>query len=314
MKRLLILIFCLFTLQVIAQEKLHTFYVVDDSTKQAIPFVSVTIVRAQLSITTEKDGIFSIPGNLAEMRDTVIFMAPFYETTRFLLKELSSMNLVGLKRIAPIAKSASEKFKNDTLLNDFDKNNISYFAGLHVEKPESRFLQLAQLFEAPKAGSVLNHIYVRRLVFYLSSGDFIDSGYYYSQLEYTRFRLRFYDIDATTGGPGKEICNQLIEVNSSDQSLLSTDLRKYNITIPHKKFFVAIEWLRDYYNYGKVSSYSFDEQKTKDYDYYKPSIGISPKTGKKINIWKLDFAQHWKPYTEYAPFGTDLAIKVKLSY
>ncbi|GAA4085193.1 hypothetical protein [Mucilaginibacter panaciglaebae] len=314
MKKLLIAITCLLSLSAGAQQKMNTFYLVDDSTKSAIPAVSVSIVRAKLSITTEKDGIFKIPGDLSKMRDTIIFFAQHYIPLRLRLRDLSTMSSVGLKRDLPAAKMANIKLKKDTLLNDFSRLDVSYYVGLHADDPSYDFLQLAQKFEAPKAGCLLTRVNMHRLAFFINYYSSDPDRMARIELEHTKFRLRIYDIDATTGGPGKDLCDQIIEVSSSDQKELDISLNKYNIIIPNKTFFVAVEWLRDYYNGGSVSIYDFKTHRYKEHGFYKPSIGISPNTDKMLNIWALDFAHRWKPYTEFSPFGTDLAIKVNVEY
>ena len=66
MKRLLaIIIGCFFCCCSYAQEKLNKFFIVDSDKKTAVPSATITIVRAKLSITTEADGIFIIPGDLS---------------------------------------------------------------------------------------------------------------------------------------------------------------------------------------------------------------------------------------------------------
>lgn len=314
MKTLLVAITCLLSLNTRAQLKMNTFCIVDDSTKSAIPFVSISIVRAKLSITTEKDGIFKIPGDLTRMHDTIIFFAQHYEPLRLRLQDLSTMSSVGLKKVLPAARRANIKLNNDTLLNDFNRLDVSYYAGLHADDRSCDFLQLAQKFEAPKAGCLLTRVNVDRLAFFINYYSFDPNQRARIELEHTKFRLRVYDIDTKTGGPGKDLCDQIIEVSSSDQKWLNINLNKYNIIIPNKTFFVAVEWLRDYDNAGSVSIYDFKTHRYKEHGFYKPSIGISPNTGKKLNIWALNFARQWKPYTEFSPFGTDLAMKVNIEY
>jgi hypothetical protein len=59
-----------------------------------------------------------------------------------------------------------------------------------------------------------------------------------------RFRIRVYDADEITGGPGVDISHRVIEVEeTANRQVISIDLSKYDIVIPKKTFFVAIEWL-----------------------------------------------------------------------
>jgi hypothetical protein len=133
-------------------------------------------------------------------------------------------------------------------------------------------------------------------------------------LDVTKFRIRVYDIDPVTNGPGRDLCTEVIEESKSVGSQVTKNLKKYNIIIPNKVFFIAIEWLRDYYNGGYSISYKFDENKPTKQVNYRPAIGISPITGKKLNIWALNFKREWQPFTYFMPFGTDLAIKASIEY
>jgi hypothetical protein len=152
-------------------------------------------------------------------------------------------------------------FKNDTLLNDYNRLDITYYAGLHNGDSEFQYLQLAEQFDVPKAGMLLKNVVINRLAFY----QYYITQYENTELEYTKFRIRLYDVDAITGGPGKDLCNEIIEVKSSDQKQKDINLKSYNIVIPNKTFFVAVEWLRDYYNLELVRIYNPGVDGKKEY-------------------------------------------------
>jgi hypothetical protein len=78
MRKVLILIACIFSICAQAQQKLNRFHLVDQESGLAIPSVSVAIVKAKLLMTTEKDGIFIIPGDLKRMQDTIMFYVQNY--------------------------------------------------------------------------------------------------------------------------------------------------------------------------------------------------------------------------------------------
>ena len=98
LKKLYALVICFFVLRAAAQQKLNTFHIVDSKTNKAAPFVSVTILRARLAITTEEDGIFIIPGNISAMRDTVVFSAQNYVPLKQPLSALAFGDTVRLTR------------------------------------------------------------------------------------------------------------------------------------------------------------------------------------------------------------------------
>ncbi|TSJ40454.1 hypothetical protein FO440_11910 [Mucilaginibacter corticis] len=304
LKILFTLLICSFALQGFAQQKLNTFYIIDSSTKKATPFVSVTILRARLSITTEKDGIFIIPGDLATMRDTVVFAAQNYDQLKIPINSLAYRDTIQLTRNEIAAGVVSQKYTTDTLLNDFDKNEIWHYAGFDTETANFDYYQLAQKFEAPKTGARVEKVKVARLAFN-------DQGEGYERVAY---RLRFYDVDPNTLGPGKELTGKTIEISNGEDRQSGVSLSKYNIIIPQKSFFVAIEWLRSSHNLGHVISYDKKRKVEVSHDNYRPAIGIAPKTGKTLNMWALNFKHQWQPYTYFMPFGTDLAIKATVEY
>jgi hypothetical protein len=317
MKKALLVIACLFSLYASAQEKINTFHLIDEDTRKPVPSVSVAIVRAGLSITTEKDGVFSIPGELDRMRDTVILYVQNYELRKIQLHLLNGLDTIWLKKLPdPTAINVKVTVKADTLLNDYRKQDVGYYTGLHSGDGPFEYLQLAQQFTVQKEGTILKNVTIHRLAFNLNyewaPGD--PFQYKWTELEHTRFRIRVYDIDPVTGAPGKDLCNETIEIKDRDESKVGTNLKSYNILIPHKTFFIAIEWLRDYYNMTYTRVYNADFKKMKNLTNYRPAIGISPVKGDKLNIWGLNLKHEWKPFTDYSPDFTDLAIKAVVGY
>ena len=304
LKKLFTLVLSLSALYASAQQKLNIFHIVDSETKKATPFVSVTILRARLTITTEKDGVFIIPGDLKTMKDTVVFAAQNYEQQKISLNDLALLDTIRLIRNEVITAVVLQKYTTDTLLNDFDKNEIWHYAGFDTETANFDYYQLAQRFEAPKAGARLNRIKVARLAF----------NDYGLRREKVTYRLRFYDLDQATNGPGKELTGKTIEINNGEDRQSGISLTKYNIVIPQKSFFVAVEWLRNNYNEGYSVFYDRKTKTRRRQVNYRPAIGIAPKAGKRLNIWGLNFKYKWKPYTYFMPFGTDLAIKATVEY
>lgn len=294
-----------------AQEKLNKFYVIDSLSGKAVPSVSVTLVRSKLSINTEKDGIFIIAGNLSAMRDTVILYAQNYRTDKMPIRQLNGRNTIRLTKFVADFKSASTKYNDDTLLNNYRKRDIVHYAGVNTNTAKFEYLQLAQQFFTPKPGTVLKSIKLNRLSFGLDESDY--TWTHLVHLDVTKFRIRIYDIDPITHGPGQDLCTKVIEESKSVGSQASINLKKYNITIPNATFFVAVEWMRDFYNAGY--SISKDEKGNVNREInYRPAIGISAVTGNRLNIWALNIKREWEPFTYFMPFGTDLAMSATIAY
>lgn len=301
MKFFVAILLCVFTLSCFGQDKSNVFHLVDAVSKKAIPYVSVSLVRSKQAMNTEQDGILTIPGDISRNPDTVIFSAQNYLTVKTQLYKLNGRDTLSLRPVVfqnsvNIPASITGK---DSVLNDFNWHDVAYFAGLHTPTARFEYLQLAQLLKAPAPNTSLKKIFVCRLGRVLN----YDEQSNIAGLETARFRLRIYDADKTTGLPGRDLCNEIIEVKNYTDADVSVDLNKYKITIPNEKFFVAIEWLRIYDN--AVYAMRRDERNLA----YKPTIGISPKAGGQLNIFGLTYAHKWEPFTYFSPFGTDLAIK-----
>lgn len=312
MKRMMIFLFCILASTVHGQEKVHTFHIADSATKVAIPSVSVAIAKAKLAITTEKDGVFSIPGDLERMRDTLILSVQNYTTLKVPLYELSGIDTIYLKKVSINVVLSRFNFRRDSILNDFDRKSIAHYAGLHTETRLFEYLQLAQQFDIPRPGALLKEVVINRLAFIVDYFDKVQREFV--GVESTTFRVRIYDIDTLTGGPGRDLCNHLVEIKDKDNRQFRVSLGQHNIILPHKTFFVAIEWLRDFRNMGYAMVY--DEKLRRDVQQinYRPAIGISPGKGAKLNIWGLNMKREWEPYTYFSPDYTDLAIKATVAY
>jgi len=303
MRCILILLYGLVWAGAKGQQKVNTFQVIDSLTRKAIPSVSITIVRAKLAISTEKDGVFSIPGNLSKMRDTLIVEAQGYMAHKVLLHKLQGMDSLRLVRSQRRIQGIPSDYRQEIELNQFEKFDVTHYAGLHTETSSFDYLQLAQQFYLPKPGGQLMKIYVSRLAFRLNNLRQEDAV----GMEPTKFRLRIYEADTIKGGPGEELCEQVIEVRDKDSQYLEINLSNYKIIIPRNSFFVAIEWMRDFTNQGYVLVQEKSVRPVQTIN-YRPAVGVSPVKGTNINIWGLNLKKQWKPYTYFSPDFTDLAI------
>jgi hypothetical protein len=322
MRTLFIIVYCVISITANAQtEKLNTFHLVDKASNKPV-VTSVAIMKARLSITTEKDGIFAIPGDLSKMTDSIIFSAQNYQDIKMSLRALSKLDTIKLTKTVLKQTIGDSKFAKNIVLNNFNEDDIAYFAGVHEDTSAFNYLQLAQQFYTDKVNTELVTLQIERLSYNLDDkyGVIIYNEpklEHFKQIEFTKFKVRIYDINEATSKPGKDLCDSVIEVKIRSSEKARINLKNYHIIIPHKTFFVAIEWIRDYYNahYTVVFKPPYHHSTAGDkLISYKPAIGISPVTGQKLNIWSLDTNHDWLPYTTFSPFGTDLAIKATLGY
>ncbi len=313
MKKLLYIICCILSAKCCAQQKVNTLLVVDAATGSAIPYVSVSIPKAKLAINTEADGVFSIPGNLAAMRDTIAFYAQNYISLKLPLHQLATMSDIKLAKakFKPLKKS---NYSATQVLNDYIADDVGLYAGVAADDAPFNYLQIAQQFVTDNQVGRLTSITISK------TSDPLP----------TKFRIRIYDTDPVTGGPGADLCDQILDQDNKDyvnallsrsfdkpylpKKELSLDLKNYNIIIPNKQFFVAVEWLRDVSNAVNVPVYNKVTNKVDTAIVFRPYLGISDVTGPKLNIWVMQLDHTWKTYDHFMPFGTDMAIKATVEY
>ncbi|WP_256007030.1 carboxypeptidase-like regulatory domain-containing protein [Pedobacter deserti] len=206
---------------------LTRFVVIDEQTLKPIPFVSISLLRANLYINTEDDGIFSIPGELPKIKDTLRVSAQNYATLLIPLGKLSAQNSIRLKPVPYKPNKAKRTLAKDSVLNDFSRRDITHYADIQKTPADADHLQLAQQFDLPFAGALLQEVTIHRLAFTFHHNGGIES---------TRFHLRVYRLDKNTGGPGKDLCGRIIEIKNRESKRIRVNLQDDNIAIPDSTF------------------------------------------------------------------------------
>lgn len=201
------------------------------------------------------------------------------------------------------------------ILNKFDKNKVSFFVGLEKPTEHFNYLQIAQKFKSPAEHASITEVAIRRLIL-KGDGYIVNTGL----LAKTKFLLRVYDVDPKTAGPGKDLCDEIIEVKNLADEMIKVDLRKYRISIPGKYFFIAVEWQRIDYNEQATlvgddgllfSATAVSKSRMR---IYQPFIGMSNVKGSQSNGWVLTHENKWGVYNYFAPDLTDFAISAVVSY
>lgn len=106
------------------------------------------------------------------------------------------------------------------------------------------------------------------------------------------FRIRVYDYDSITKAPSSDITDSLIEIRSAD-SKVRIDLNNYNIIIPGKSFFVAVEWIFIPGN-EDVDKVKLNGKKT-DFIWIRPAVRFRKNRIKEDSkIWMLHWRGKWE--------------------
>ena len=104
----------------------------------------------------------------------------------------------------------------------------------------------------------------------------------------SRFLIRIYDYDSIQNKPGIELCDSVIEVVG--RGIITVNLEKHQITLPQKRFFVAVQWLFIDENKETVMN---QDGSTVNYIIYRPSIHMKRTKEGEGNTWMQTHNQRW---------------------
>lgn len=307
----------LFCIPQLHAQNLTKYLIVDSKSKKELPGVVVSIIHADISIRTDADAYFELDME-GLLEDTLLLSYQGYNDLKMPIKKLKEVKELVLeqKPIKAINQKIEKQQKEILTLNQVDKNKITHFAGVHTNTTPFKYLQLAQRFQGPAEGMTLKALKIYMPIPIAASRkitkeqELFLKPYNFKKLPpFTIFRVRIYDEDPTTHQPGIDLCSSIIELKNNDQLEMEVDLDKYNVSIPGKAFFVAIEWMRNGNNVFELDIVSGKMQKLHA---YKPFIALSPLKGSQLNVYALNFRNEWAPFTYFMPHLTDLAITATL--
>lgn len=231
--------------------------VIDDSTKDIIPYVNIWIEDENTGTTSNENGAFSL--DCEEQTKIVVFSAIGYETKK--IKSGLINQVVELKpKITEIPEVVIKPTKQNEELSigRFEKSGINYYFACGT-KPwiTARYFEFkADYYQTP----FLNKIKL------LTNSDVKDS----------KFNIRLYSVDEN-GNPGSYIYDKnIIGVAPKGKKITEIDISELNIRFPEKGLFVAIEWLIIESNKFEFN-YTMNDSKKKFVGIrYAPSFGTIP--------------------------------------
>jgi hypothetical protein len=260
--------------------------VVDKKTKAAVPFATVGLIKENIGTNAVEQGSFILISQKQILNDSLIITCVGYETLKIPVETFkygSAIELVErIVSLKPVTISAKQKWQSI---------NLNKFSGCGINSLTTRGFQTqaAQHFSIPVENSILTEINVCAGV-----------GIFY--FKKSKFRIRIYDMDSITKAPSADLLDEVIEVTSSGKNE-RVSLEKYNIHIPHKDFFVAIEWLKIPINVEKT------EGKMAGDTIYRPHLGITESEKNGGEAWSLYYNNTWHKNAFF-----DLKISVTIKY
>jgi len=260
--------------------------VVDEKTKSGVPYATIGLIKVNRGINADEHGNFNLRIS-HNNDDTIIISSVGYETLKIPLPNAKTDTI----RLKP----RENRMRSVTITNkkDWSSETVGKFddCGDAALVSSGFQVQLAKLFHSDHDNALLSSVTICHKPVLFSSGKSI-------------FRIRVYDQDSITGQPSTELYDEPIEVHQ-DSKWTEVNLEQYHIWLPHKTFFVAIEWLKISYNEKD------DSKKTKipNHITYSPQIGVTYIKIENRETWMLTYRNVWTPMIR-----TEASISATIKY
>lgn len=277
-------------------QKTYQFRLIDQVSKQPIPYATVGLGRLNKGASTDSEGMLSLE-NIASSSDSIVVSCLGYENQRFPLSILSTEKLNALE-LKPLQYALQEiiikpeKLGKPIIINRIDKKK--YKIGHFVSNYSS---QVARKFTLD---SSFSNQYLLNSVSFLMKR--------LSAHQTSTFRVRIYQADPISAKPGSDLLiTPIIRTVTQNNEIINVDLRPNHIIIPHSVFYVAIEWLKTDANAIILES---EDGLTAIPVAYLPLVGVRNSIDSYGTAWSLNYDNSWSIL--FRSFSQDLAISAEI--
>ncbi|TGE17178.1 carboxypeptidase-like regulatory domain-containing protein [Hymenobacter elongatus] len=250
-----------------AQENKISGRIVDQKTKEPIPFASIGLKEEQSGALTNEYGFFQM-AMPDKAQDSLVVLALGYFRKAVLVKKganLQDLIIEVPKRVIELAdvKVIGGKVKDLSLGSKGNTPGEGMIQGL----PGQQYAFFVKNEKSKKLGNV------RSVSFYIGENGFPREP----------FRVRLYKADGNYNSPNTDILTDNVVVSAPKGGEWYTiDLNSYNIPAPEEGFFVAMEWIvsgdkfyttnfmETYTPYGQIMRPTFEFKESRTWTY---SIG-----------------------------------------
>lgn len=248
-----------------AQDAKMTGRIVDDKTKEPIPFASIGLKEEQTGALTNEYGFFQMAMPQKNPQDSLVIMALGYFRKAVLIKpgiKVQDMIIEVPKRAIELkeVKVQGGKVKNLALGSSSNTPGEGMIQGM----PGSQYAFFVKNDKGKKLGNV------RSVSFYIGENGFPREP----------FRVRLYKADGNYNSPNSDLLSENIVVSAPKGGEWYTiDLTQYNIEAPVEGFFVAMEWIvsgdnfyttnfmDNYTPYGQILRPTFEFKEARTWNY-----------------------------------------------
>ncbi|MDU0370932.1 carboxypeptidase-like regulatory domain-containing protein [Hymenobacter endophyticus] len=248
-----------------AQDAKMTGRIVDEKTKEPIPFASIGLKEEQTGALTNEYGFFQLAMPQKNPQDSLIVNALGYFRKAVLIKpgiKVQDMIIEVPKRAIELANVTVKggKVKNLAL----GSNSNTPGEGMIQGMPGSQYAFFVKNEKGKKLGNV------RSVSFYIGENGFPREP----------FRVRLYKADGNYNSPNTDLLTENIVVSApKGGEWYTVDLTQYNIEAPLEGFFVAMEWIvsgdnfysvnfmDNYTPYGQILRPTFEFKEARTWNY-----------------------------------------------
>ncbi len=276
--------------------------IIDEKTKQALPYSTVEIFSQKTGTIADSEGnfILNLKSEMAN-KDTIRFSHLGYATYSLSMTDFDKLKE---KTIALQAK--------DFVLSEVfvvPKNYKTVKLGIRKKKPERK--QITSYYNNKIGNFIENKVgeigWLKTVSFYIHK----------TGCPKTPFRVGVYELDKKTKSPGESILNENVIVTAPETGWFSIDMSNFNIQFPKEGFFVVMEWINSgeeyYYDY-EINDRDKDGNIVKNVrKFYGQSIGSIVRQPKAIT-WGINLGNDWIQYKLFHKGYINAMINVDIAY
>ncbi|MBN8833135.1 MAG: hypothetical protein ABS68_05300 [Niastella sp. SCN 39-18] len=262
--------------------------ITDSKNGKPVPFATIALKKENRGVNADLKGRFEIAINDL-LADTLVITSVGYKKRMIsVLGTVNNLNIALEPDIYTLKKVVVKKRGAEMGIGLFKTCSNAYMM------PNDSMWQLAKYFNVGKENQQLIKIKICTRT--------INST--------TKFRLRIYNIDSTNQQPAENLCNEIIEATASGK-ITTVDVKKYQIYIPQKEFFIAIEWIAIPENLVKLPTLNLqNDVMIKTYYPYIGSENFQKNISFENHLWQLNYSGYWKPFV--ANSGINILISAIL--
>jgi hypothetical protein len=294
MKYILTIILFFITLDIFGQNQIKL-TILDNETKQPVPFASVFCKQKQFGIYADENGKFTVPSNIA-FNDTLSISSVGYRTNHFIY--ISTTQDFYLKNTTNTLKEVSITPHGSEIILGSLKKSSHFVINLNQHKTRSELC-----FFMPNNNNQKGK--VTSVSFYINEGG----------KPHSPFRIRIYN--AKNGKPFQDLLtSNLVTQGGRKGGWLEINIEKYNIPFESDGIFISMESL---YGLKQSSFYKVTNMKTGKIEIeYGQSLGLTDEFETAI-AFQRKFNMEWQAFSQKFEMFSDktfypmIRAKIKLN-